>query len=513
LENQIDPARQQEILLSYFEKLKEIDLQWSIYLLQNNPIKRIRSGAELLKIAQTQIDFSDEIFEACLNMSTDNLEAISLVLPVTDSAIDISLRALMQQLGKVAKKDKKNQSDDILSMWAKLRIDERYIFNKLLTNTLKSPISDVILHHSLCRHLNCTVHEIAIQLYDTSGICPTPVPKITNQTSMDSRLLRPLPFQGAIEHTDLQMLDDPSNYSLSCEWNGVRVQFVKGKDDYHIWSRRGELLTSKFPEFQSLADNLAPATIIDGLLIAHKNQVLLPKSAVRKRIARKRATPKLIQEIPVIFCAIDLLQVDHGLLTHLGYSSRQDRLEQIIRHLPDHRLIQLSDELQISDWKNINAVFDEIKSFHSHALILKSKDQPYHSGDPWYKIKAAHPRVKGILLYAKRGDGSLSHQLVEFTLAARSGASLIPFARVPVTFMDEENLEIRAFVKDHTIERFGPVYSLEAKLVFEISFESIEISKRHKCGFVLRKINFVKWHRDDNLEDVVQLDDLIAMLA
>ncbi len=498
---------------SYLNQVEKNDATWAIYLTRGGSLKRLFSTTRLSELAHMQILFSEAIFEACLEATADLIETISLVLPVNEDIQDKSLSDWINDIIANQKHNEIEKSEFIINAWNNLRPQERYIFNRLVTNTLRSPISLPDLITCTGNYFNISLVQQAFNFFNTDGLTPASMDLLKKINEVSEEVPFPERFMEPAELNDPSALGDVMHYNCSCEWNGIRVQWVIQKEISLLWTRRGEIISDKFPEFYQYEDCIDAGTIIDGVLIAYNEGALLPKSLVRKRIRRKRITAKTIKELPVYFCAIDLLQLKGRDIQDLSLSMRHQELDKLIRALPKNNLIKLSDNIILEHWNDIQLKWDELRTVNSRGLILKKKSEPY--GDmskSWFKIKAPTSIIKGILLYVRRGDGGLSNQFIEYTLGARMGSALVPFTKVKASFQDEEKLAIKSFVKDNTIERFGPVYSLTAELVFEISYEAVESSTRHKSGILLKHPQFIKWDKTADIDNVVTLDKLKSEL-
>ena len=511
LYHELEKETEIELLHFYFaayaEETTSRDVEWAIHFLRGGGLKRLVSLAQLADLAREQVDFSSSIFEACVDASSDLIETISLVIPQNQERELFGLTYWIDEIQRVKRAEFNKKLEFIRQAWKNLQLDERYFFNRIITNSFRSPISQNQLVQVLATFLEKSSHQIAYSIYHLSDQLPNSLVELSSfQADGDSPF--PIEFIEPHEISDTSKIGVPESFTGSFEWNGVRTQWIVTSDESHLWTRRGELVSDKFPEFRSLADQFNTSCILDGVLMAHSENELLPKSHVRNRIKRKRITNKIIFDNPVYFCAFDILKIGKTDLTARPYIDRRKLLEEFVQSLAKNDLIKLSDDTAISTWDMLDNHWNELRLLKSHALILKKKNDGYTGDSVWYKYKAPAFSVQGVVLYVKRGEGSLANSFTEYTLGARIGSDLIPFTKVTAKFNDEDTLAMKAFVKNNTIERFGPVYSLEAKAIFEITYEAIEVAKRRKSGLMLKNPLFIAWHRDGGLSDVVRLETL-----
>ena len=494
-------------LTSYASDVHEQECAWAIHFLRGLGLKRLVSTAQVSEIARSKIEFSESIFEACLDATGDLIETVSLVFPVSKTIEDVSFDIWMERIRACLKSGSLEKNEFILEAWKNLRIKERYLFNRIITNSFRPPVAINKLIKALAPFLELNSHQLAYNFYLSSLQLPASITELKKSSDNNLSLL-PLPIVDPQVVEDINLSEAPANFTASYEWNGVRTQWIIAPDETHLWTRRGELITEKFPELQQTAQFFDDYYILDGVIVAYGDHALHPKSQVRNRMKRKRITNKIIADYPVYFCAFDLLKSGDTDLRPLPYIKRQKALHDLVKKLPLNDLIKFSDNIFIDEWSDLDKHWRDMRPLKSHAIILKRKNDAYGKKSIWYKFKAPVYSAKGVLLYVKRGEGALANQFTEYTLGARVGQDLIPFAKVEADFLDEDLLAIKAFVKNHTIERFGPVYSLEAQLIFEISYESVEAATRRKSGLVLKKPQFVQWHQNDELSDVVTLREL-----
>jgi len=288
-----------------------------------------------------------------------------------------------------------------------------------------------------------------------------------------------------------------------------------GPAQHFLWSRGEELITDRFPEFAQLPDFIPDGTVFDGEVLAWADEAPLPFNALQKRIGRKTVPKKLLKEAPAILRVYDLLEQDgRDLRTH-PYAERRARLDALLQDLPETLPLRLSETLPFDTWDTLATNRDKARDLHAEGVMLKRLDSPYLSGrkkGDWWKWKVDPLTIAAVMIYAQAGHGRRANLFTDFTFAVWNGDELTPFAKAYSGLTDAEFRQITAWVKKNTIERFGPVRSVTPTHVFEIAFEGIQASPRHKSGVALRFPRMLRWRHDKPTSEANTLDDLKEML-
>jgi len=278
-------------------------------------------------------------------------------------------------------------------------------------------------------------------------------------------------------------------------------------------------MTDKFPEYQQLRDLLPNGTAIDGEIISlnpapGEGFAVLPFAALQTRIGRKNITKKQLTEAPVGFIAYDLLEEQGNDIRAVPMNERRERLEKLLKHI-ELPFIHLSPLLSLSSWDELKKIRERSRDKGSEGIMLKKKDSEYKVGrkrGDWWKWKIDPLTIDAVMVYAQKGSGRRSNLYTDYTFALRDGDQLVTFAKAYSGLTDKEFAQIDNFVKRNSLEKFGPVRTVKPELVFELAFEGIAESKRHKSGVALRFPRMNRWRKDKKLEDINTLDDLKAIL-
>ena len=336
-----------------------------------------------------------------------------------------------------------------------------------------------------------------------------------NQNAIESKTHLPYPFYLAYPVEDSFFeTENIKDFILEKKLDGIRGQIIVRDEQIYIWSRGEDVLTDKFPEFDLLKNQLSNGTVIDGEIIPWKNDKPLPFSVMQTRIGRKNVTKKYLEEAPLIMVCYDLLE-DKGIdIRQQPLQERKNRLIEILSEI-NSPLLLLSEEMHFSDWQEALKFRNEARNYHAEGLMIKRSNSPYEVGRKkgnWYKWKSDPLSIDAVLLYAQSGSGRRSNLFTDYTFAVWDGDQLVPFAKAYSGLTDLEINKVDRWVKRNTLEKFGPVRSVKPELVFEIAFEGIAQSTRHKSGVAVRFPRIARWREDKSVNEANTLDDLNDIL-
>ena len=316
---------------------------------------------------------------------------------------------------------------------------------------------------------------------------------LLNPDTHDTHVSQPYPFYLAHPlEKEAESLGDLNEWQAEWKWDGIRAQILKREGQVFIWSRGEDLMTERFPELVATAELLPDGAALDGEIVAWKDDTILPFSEMQRRIGRKKLGKKILAAVPVSFIAFDLLEHDGRDVREESLDNRREKLEHVF-HEPDDLAIiktfQLSEILAASSWTELEELRQQSRAHQTEGLMLKRRNGPYQVGRPrgdWWKWKIEPYTVDAVLIYAQRGHGRRASLYTDYTFAAWNNGQLVPFAKAYSGLTDAEIRKVDSYVRNNTLERFGPVRSVTPKLVFELAFENIQESKRHKSGIAVR---------------------------
>ena len=508
-------------LKEYFKVGREEDKTWVIAIFTGRRPKRSLSGSMLARWCIEIINIEPWLFDECYNTVGDFAETVSLLLPENQTiSKDLSLSHYINILISLDKQDETTKKIIVLKCWNELTKMETFVFNKLITGSFRIGVSQKTMVNALAGFTNNSPSQIAHRISGNWDPATISFNELVNSEPGSSDFSKPYPFYlaYAADEENLNKITNSNEWQAEWKWDGIRGQIIKRNGELYIWSRGEELITDKFPEFNILKDKLPDGTVIDGEILCitntGKNFIPLPFSVLQTRIGRKNITRKILLEAPVGFISFDVLEFEYKDLRDEPLNERRKLLEEIISNLA-------LDNMHISPTINFNNI-DELAEIRSHSqeygsegIMLKRKSSIYETGRKkgnWWKWKIDPLTIDAVLIYAQKGSGRRSNLYTDYTFAVKDGDKLVTFAKAYSGLTDKEFAQIDNFVKRNSLEKFGPVRTVKPELVFEIAFEGIAESKRHKSGVALRFPRMSRWRKDKKVEDINTLEDLKEIL-
>lgn len=502
-----------QALVDYFERTTDHDKLWTIALLSHRRPKRTVNTNFLSQWANELAGLPEWLFYESYTVVGDLSETITLVLPSDYEPSDHSLTFwidYIKDLESLAIPDKKEK---IIWAWQHLDETERFVFNKLITGAFRIGVSQQLMVKALAKHTEIAENIIAHKLMGHwSPDLNTFKALLFEDNEKDYS--KPYPFYLAYAlDEDIVTLGAPSEWIAERKWDGIRGQIIVRNRQLFVWSRGEELVTDKYPEYQVITNLLPDGTVLDGEILPFKNNLPLSFNHLQKRIGRKTISPKLLKEVPVSFVTYDLLEFDGEDIRNWPLSERRKKLEEICP--PDSNVLRLSPVVQFNTWEQLATERSRSQEFVSEGIMLKKKNSIYRNGrrrGDWWKWKIDPYTVDAVMIYAMRGHGRRANLYTDYTFAVWDGDQLVPFTKAYSGLTDEEIREVDRWVKQNTMDKFGPVRSVKPELVFEIAFEGINRSTRHKSGIALRFPRMARWRKDKSARDANTLNDLNALV-
>lgn len=517
------------IMTEFFRQQDPDTSAWVLFFLSGQRPKQIVGSTKLRRWAQEKVGYPDWLMEESYAAVGDTAELIALVLAAGEGAVKhaplsrLSLGEWMvQRILPLAGMDDQVRRSNILAWWEELEINETFILNKLLTGSLRVGVSETLVYRAVAAVFNLSPAVIASRLVGTwqpsaEFFLRLGAPAEETQTGQRSdETLLPLPFcLAAPMEGDPEQLGDISNWQCEWKWDGIRCQVVKSGSRLEIWSRGEERITGSFPDLSRLLSPVSGDWVIDGEIVAgdwHRPDAF---QSLQRRLNRKTPSLALIASSPVSFLAYDLLQADGRSWRHHPLAERRAMLERTLRPYIGERL-GISPLLALSSWEQARLLRETSRSEGAEGLMLKAKDSEYVTGRKrgvWFKWKIDPLAIDAVLTAAQPGTGRRASLYTDYTFAVWAGESLITVAKAYSGLTDEEIRELDGWIRKHTRERFGPVRMVEARRVFEIGFEGISRSDRHKSGFALRFPRILRERTDKRVEDADHVATLETLLA
>ena len=503
-----------DALVTFFKEAPENDKLWAVSLLGGKRPKRAIKTTDLRTWAAQEANIPLWLFEDTYHIVGDLAETIASVIEETESQNERSLTQWMSFLKTLADKTEEEKEEAIKSAWKSLAKEERFVFNKLLTGGFRMGVSQKLLVRALAQVLNEDESNIAHRLMGNWTPETTSFQKLLVEKDAEEDLAKPYPFYLAYQiDKPVNELGNPNDWVAEYKWDGIRGQLIFRKGVLSLWSRGEELVTERFPEFNEVK-HCNVGFVLDGEILPYKDNNILPFQTLQTRIGRKNVGKKSLTESPVILMAYDLLELDGKDLRKVPFIERRNKLEALVKSI-NLSVIHLSPQVLFSSWDELSKIQASSRNKKAEGVMLKQKASPYLVGrkkGDWWKWKVNPLLVDGVMIYAMRGHGRRVNLYSDYTFAVWKGNELVPFTKAYSGLTDAEMREVDRFVKQNTLERFGPVRSVKPEMVFEIAFEGIQKSSRHKSGVALRFPRISRIRYDKKPNEANTLDDLFSLI-
>ena len=502
----------------------------TIYLLIGKKNKRFISGKSLREYYANIYKIPKWLIDECYSKVGDSAEVIALLLQdkILEKNIkdDISLNELINEiLPKLKKLDENKKKLYIKSLWEKISKDNQLIFNKILSGTFRIGVSKGLVVKAIS---NMTGVDESIILHRLMGelepIEETYMFLINQKLEQKELDYKPYPFQLANTFDErIKETISVDKYQFESKWDGIRSQIIKRSNNISIWTRGEELVNKTFPELIKIISHFKNDFVLDGEILIWDENKNRPKnfSLLQKRLGRKSPSLKIQKDLPVVFMAYDILEINGKDIRSKILSERRNILEKSFSNLisEDKSIIgkiKITKLHQISNWIDLEEVKNSARKSNTEGLVIKDKQSEYVPGRKkgnWWKYKIDPMQLDGVLIYARPGSGKRADLYTDYSFGIWEDNKLVKFANAYSGLNNEEIRELDKWIRRNTIERFGPVRSVKPELVFEISFDNIQISKRHKSGIALRFPRITKWRRDKNIMEADNLENALKMIS
>lgn len=503
-------------LVDYFNEADDLDKPYVIAMFTGKRPKRPVTTALIKAWAIEQSGVPDWLFAECYHNVGDLSETIALVLPPPTHPVERQLHDWITDLAAINGLADEAKKDFILNAWDSLNIQERFIFNKLISGNFRIGVSNKMLVNALAKQSNQEASKIMHSIMGKWNPDEISYPALIAGVHVNTDSSWPYPFCLAYA-LDAQpdSLGDPSKWQAEWKWDGIRGQIVKRNGELFIWSRGEELVTEQFPELHFLTDQLMDGTVLDGEILSIKDGNVQAFSILQQRLNRKTISKSQLNDAPIGLYVYDLLEHNGQDLRMETLQVRRKLLTGLIDQLADQNTVLLSPVVAFKSWDELAKAREGARDNNSEGLMLKKLDSLYHSGrkrGDWWKWKINPYTVDTVMIYAQKGSGRRANYYTDYTFAVRDGDQLITVAKAYSGLTDLEIKQVNSFVLKNAVEKFGPVRTVKPELVFEIAFEGIAESKRHKAGLALRFPRIARWRKDKNATEINTLDDLRQLL-
>ena len=521
--------RKLDALQNYFQTAPAVDAAWALYFLAGGKPRQAVPTKLLRESAVTCAAIDDWLFDECYHTVGDLAETIALVLPPPQHSSDVGLACWMTERIAPLRGTAPEVIHAALSgFWNELDSRERFLLVKLIGGGFRVGVSKLLVTRALGTITGIDSKVIAQRLMGWTDGAVRPSAEdfvqLTRAQTDDEHAQRggqPYPFFLAHPlQADAATLGDIGAWQVEWKYDGIRAQLVRRDGQAWLWSRGEDLITERFPEISAVA--LPDGSVIDGEILIWKNDAPASFADLQKRIGRKTVSAKLQAELPAVLVAYDLLEHEGADLRTLPQSQRRALLEQVVAAAASDQL-QLSPLIHADNWEALATVREQSRERGVEGMMLKAVGAQYGVGRTkdvgiWWKWKIDPYTVDAVLIYAQAGHGRRASLYTDYTFAvwdtnAEGMRRLVPFTKAYSGLTDIEIGKIDAKIRKTTIEKFGPVRSVQPSMVFEIGFEGIARSSRHKAGVAVRFPRMLRIRDDKGIDDADTLDTLKGMLA
>ncbi|HEY0857794.1 MAG TPA: ATP-dependent DNA ligase [Albitalea sp.] len=536
-------------LKRYFAQAGDADAAWAVYFLAGGKPRQVVPSGVLRELACRRAGIPEWLFEECYQAVGDLAETMAHVLPPASQLSDVGLAAWVEQrLLPLRELTPEQQAERIASYWDELDPSGRFLLTKLIGGGFRVGVSRLLVQRALAEHAGLDAKQVAQRMMGFTD--KTARPDAAAYRALVSKDALPAADSGqpypfflahAVEgpsHAFDDKLGPPDHWLVEWKYDGIRAQIVKRAGQVWIWSRGEELITERFPEVTALAERLPDASVLDGEILVWKDERPAPFSLLQQRIGRKLLTKKVLAEAPVSFIAYDVLEWQGVDVRQWPQSERRE----VLLRIGEQSGIPVSPVESRASWAELAALREQSRERGVEGFMLKHRDARYGTGrtkaeGTWWKWKIDPLSVDAVLIYAQAGHGRRASVYTDYTfavwnraphdaqealatveaIAARQpadpqGLQLVPFAKAYSGLTDEEFRAVDRVIRQTTLEKFGPVRSVKPSLVFELGFEGINRSTRHKSGIAVRFPRMLRIRHDKPLHEADTLQTLEALL-
>lgn len=515
-----------EALRCYFEEAPLEDGAWALHVLTGRRVKRAIQGGRLREWVAESAGLPLWLLERCYEQVGDLAETLARILPdpERDAREGVAGWPLHRLFAEVVLPLPSLEDDEkrhiLLTTLRPLPPRERFVFLKLITGAFRLGVGAKLVTRALAQVAGV---DPATMAHRISGSWDPTADALRGFLAGDDPddPSRPYPFFLAHpldrEPTELGA---PEDWQAEWKWDGIRLQVIRRAGQTLLWSRGEELVTHQFPELVTMANALPDGTVLDGEALAWRDGAPLGFAALQRRLGRKKVGAKLLKEVPVALMAYDVMEAEGEDQRDRPLAERRRLLEEIVakarqRDLGIEPHLVTSPRVVAEDWAHLARLRAEARERGVEGLMLKARASVYGVGrvrGTWWKWKVEPLTLDAALLYAQAGRGRRAGLHTDYTLALRNGEEWVPVAKAYSGLSDAELRTMDRWIRRNTIEKFGPVRSVPVEHVFEIAFEGIRRSSRHKSGLALRFPRIVRWRTDKPVAEANSLDDAMALL-
>ncbi|WP_129644439.1 ATP-dependent DNA ligase [Peristeroidobacter agariperforans] len=503
----------------YFREAPPADAAWATYILSGRRLKRFIGPALLKRWLIDEAGLPEWLIDESYASVGDLAETIALLTAGTAhseaSADDTPLADWIEdRLLPLRDADDDIRRQSIAGWWRELPYRQCFLLNKLLTGELRVGVSQLLVTRALAEVTGIDRSELAGRLMGEwqpgarfwQGLHAAESPRTDPAVPYPFFLASPLEGEPS-------QLGDREAWQAEWKWDGIRGQLIRRAGECHLWSRGEERITERFPEIIDAAATLPDGIVLDGEVVAWKDGRIQPFASLQQRIGRKKLSAAILAAVPVQFLAYDLLELEGQDLRAAPLRERRAHLERLLANASP--LLQTSPLVIGSTWDELAGARSASRQRNVEGLMLKALDSSYGTGrqrGAWWKWKIEPHSFDAVMIYAQPGQGRRSNLYTDYTFGVWREQELVPVAKAYSGLSNPEVEQLDRWIRAHTLEKFGPVRSVEPSQVFELAYEGIAASARHKSGIALRFPRILRWRTDKPASEADTLANLQAML-
>ena len=501
----------------YFSTAPPEDIAWAVHFLIGRRPKRLIETRKLVGWAIEEAGIPNWLFGESYQAVGDLAETMALLLPAAEASSDLPLHYWVEErLLPLRDWDDAARRNSLIDAWRQMSEGQRFAWNKLITGEFRVGVSQNLVVRALAEVSGVSTAVLAHRLMGDWEPTADFATQILAKETADADVSRPYPFclayplDGSVEE-----LGAVGEWQIEWKWDGIRSQLIRRGWRTFLWSRGEELITERFPELEAVGGLLPEGTLLDGEVLPWKDGAPLPFTQMQRRIGRKELGGKILAEVPVVLLAFDLLEWNGEDVRERPLEWRRQKLEEIVAGTASDGHLVLSPVLDGTSWEELKSTREQARARGVEGFMLKRRGSPYRVGrkrGDWWKWKINPYSVDAVLMYAQPGSGRRASLFTDYTFGVWNGDVLVPFAKAYSGLTDDEIRQVDAFVRNNTIEKFGPVRHVKPELVFELAFEAIQRSSRHRSGIAVRFPRMARWRTDKKPEDADSLDTIRALL-
>lgn len=505
-------------MVRYFGTAPRADAAWAVFFLTGRRLKRLVPHASIGAWTLTATGFASWMLGECYSVVGDGAETAALMLDQLPTVPGLPLPLaewVEQRILSLRGLDPQAQQARVSTWWRALDRLERFILLKLITGEFRVGVSQTLVVRAVAQAAGLDTPVVAARLMGEWTPTAEWFAGVLTPGHTDDDRSRPYPFCLAAQvEGAVAALGEPADWQVEWKWDGIRAQLIRRGGTVHLWSRGEELITHRFPEISVAATHLPEGTVLDGEVLAFRDDRPLPFSALQQRIGRQKQVAQMSRAVPVVFMAYDLLERDGEDIRQRPLAERRALLESIVT--ASGGVLRVSPSIAADSWEALAAMRANSRALAVEGLMIKRRTSTYGVGrkrGEWWKWKIDPYAIDAVLIYAQPGSGKRASLLTDYTFGVWHEGELVPLAKAYSGLSNDEIAEMDQWIRRHTRERFGPVRHVEPVQVFELGFEGIAESSRHKSGIAVRFPRMLRWRKDKKPEEADTLENVRALLA